>query len=307
MTTSEIIEYYVELLIKQYSDLPSAAPTVRAWVNPPVMPQVTVQTLVFSPNPDSGDFTLGYDGVGTAAIHWNEGTLTVRNALRAISGLEDVEANGSVFNGKTAVTFIGVTPPAIALTVLTNTLLGGATPVEITIAENETLPLAVQNGFNLLGDDTAIGAQLDILGKYAGVTRSGTNLSGNFVTLGDEEFLILIQMAIITNNAGSSLETIQNLLHQFFPGLFQVTDYQNMRLSYLISNTIGGSDLIQLMLVQGLLPKPMGVQLSVTVVPDFTILYAFRTYAYATPNGKPFNRYGAWDFTWRWLSYRDII
>lgn len=127
----------------------------------------------------------------------------------------------------------------------------------------DQLPLAVQNAFNM--DSTAVGVQLDILGKYAGVTRNGTSLSGLAITLDDADFFKLIQMAIITNSEGSDLFTIQSLLHNAFPDQIFVFDHKSMRLSYFIDTNVGSQDLLQLFITEGLLPKPMGVQLSTPI------------------------------------------
>lgn len=150
------------------------------------------------------------------------------------------------------------------------------------------LPLAVQNAYNLTGETgVAVGVQLDVLGKYAGVSRTGFGFSGP-ITLSDSDFLILIQLAIITNSSGSSLSTIQALLAQFFPGEVLVFDYQNMQMNYLISSTLGSQDLIQLFVTEGLLPKPMGVQLAAVIyaadLKFFGMLSAGTVATYAAQN-----------------------
>ena len=145
-----------------------------------------------------------------------------------------------------------------------------------------TLPLTLQNAFNLTGSNIAAGKQLDVLGKYAGVFRSGNGFTGP-ITLNDSDFLQLIQLAIVTNNEGSDLSTIQSLLNRFFPNEIFVFDYRNMRMSYLISSTIGSQNLVQLFVTEGLLPRPMGVQLSVTVyAPIINSFFGFITYDNAT-------------------------
>lgn len=125
----------------------------------------------------------------------------------------------------------------------------------------DQLPVAVQDAFSL---DTAVGVQLDVIGKYVGVTRTGMGFDGPIV-LNDADFRVLIKVAIITNQSGSSLYDIQNILHIFFPGSILVFDYQDMRMSYLIDSDIGSQDLIQLFVTEGLLPKPMGVQLAAPI------------------------------------------
>lgn len=133
----------------------------------------------------------------------------------------------------------------------------------------DRLPFAVQSAFEL---ETAVGAQLDVIGKYAGVSRSGVGLQGQPIVLDDADFTALIKVAIIRNMAGSSLAIIQELLHNYFPNEIFVYDPQNMSLNYLISSTVGTQDLVQMFVVQKLLPKPMGVQLaSVIYLPSLEI------------------------------------
>lgn len=171
----------------------------------------------------------------------------------------------------------------------------------------DQMPAAVMNAFNLLGGSPAVGVQLDVLGKYAGVTRSGVGFTGP-ITLSDADFLSLIQLAVLTNSAGSSLSTIQALLAQFFPNEILVFDYQNMQMSYLISSTIGSQDLVQLVVSEGLLPKPMGVSLaSVIYAPVIDAFFGFRTYALPAHNVSPFNDYASYQMDWPWLSYGDAI
>lgn len=129
----------------------------------------------------------------------------------------------------------------------------------------DQLPTQVQNGFDI---ETAVGKQLDILGKYVGVVRSGTGFKGQPITLGDSDFRSLIKMAIVRNNSSSSLASIQNLLFLFFFREVFVYDHANMQMSYLISSSVGSQDLAQLFVEQNLLPKPMGVQLSATIYLD---------------------------------------
>lgn len=168
----------------------------------------------------------------------------------------------------------------------------------------DQLPLQVQNAYEI---NSAVGVQLDVLGKYAGVTRSGNTPTGP-ITLTDDEFRILIQLAIITNSAGSSLATIQNLLFTYFPNEIAVFDYQNMQMSYYVSSSVGSQDLVKLFISEGLLPAPMGVQIaSVIYVPDFTIFFGFRTYSLPGFHVTPFNTYSSYSTSRPWLTYADAI
>lgn len=164
------------------------------------------------------------------------------------------------------------------------------------------LPVAVQNAYAI---PTAQGVQLDILGKYVGASRIGNTFAGPIV-LSDADFSILIQIAIFTNNAGSSLATIQHLIALYFAGQILVFDFVNMRMGYFLS--IGSKDLVEMIIVQGLLPKPMGVQLSsVIYAPIINRFFGFRTYELPGVNNTPFNTYAVYDMTAPWLVYADAL
>jgi Protein of unknown function (DUF2612) len=153
------------------------------------------------------------------------------------------------------------------------------------------LPVEVQNAFTV-GDTVvngtqypgAVGVQLDVLGKYAGVTRYSTDLTGNPVTLSDQDFTKLIQIAIIQNNSGSSLYDIQKLLHMYFPNEIFVYDGADMQMSYLIASSVGNQTLVEVFITEGLLPKPMGVQLSTVVYIPTIDLFGFQDYSSVAPD-----------------------
>jgi hypothetical protein len=150
----------------------------------------------------------------------------------------------------------------------------------------DQLPLAVQDAFNM--DGTAQGVQLDVLGKYAGVTRNGFGLHGQPISLNDADFFTFIKMAGITNNAQSDLATIQNLLQDFFPGQIFTFDHKDMRMSYLIDSSVGSLELLELFITENLLPKPMGVQLAAPIYTNplkfFGLVSARDVAAYAAQN-----------------------
>lgn len=305
-TVLELVSYYANLLILQYLQKTKAYATIQALVKPVLIPQVSIQELIFSGVAASGTFVLSYDLNPTATINWNDSTLVIQGKLQAVFGLGAVTVAGSIASQTLIVTLTGVTPPADLLVVSADGLLDGSSnPVLISVEEMDvTLPIAIQNAFNLL---TAVGSQLDVLGKYAGVTRSGFGFTG-FITLDDAEFLQLIQMSILRNTAGSSLATIQTLIGTYFPGQILVFDYADMRLSYILSSVFLPLDLVQLFISEGLLPKPMGVQLSsVIYAPDILTLFGFRTYFFPAHNASPFNSYQSYQTDFPWLTYQYAI
>lgn len=169
----------------------------------------------------------------------------------------------------------------------------------------DQVPIAVQNAFAI---DTAQGKQLDILGKYVGVTRFGYGTSGRPITLTDSDFVLFIKLAIITNTFGSSLAEIQNTLTMYFGNSILVSDSQNMSLNYSISSNFGSSDLLQMIVTQNRLPRPMGVGVSVTIItPGSGFFFGFRTYDAPAVNKSPFNSYPFYNSsTSPWLSYSDV-
>lgn len=178
------------------------------------------------------------------------------------------------------------------------TVVAQVTPVFI-----DQLPVAVQDAFNV---ETAVGVQLDVLGDYVGASRNGYTLSGP-VTLDDSDFRELIKLLIIKNNSGSSLATIQSLIAANFPGQIFVSDNQLMGLNYVLLESLGTSDLLEILETGGYLPAPMGVQTSVTIVPDHeNPFFGFRTYSAPDTTVAPFNNYAFYQLTYPWLSYKGV-
>jgi hypothetical protein len=165
------------------------------------------------------------------------------------------------------------------------------------------LPVAVQNAFDI---DTAVGVQLDVIGKYVGAGRNAYTLTGP-ITLTDTDFRTLIKMVIIKNNSGSSLATIQSLLAANFPGQIFVSDNQTMGLNYVLVDSLGTSDLLEVIVLGGYLPRPMGVSVSATIVPAHdNPFFGFRTYTSPDPTVSPFNTYAFYQLTYPWLSYGGV-
>lgn len=299
MTTQDLLDYYSKLLIMQYQSKPKAYATIGALVNPVVMPQTSIQTVVFSSAPTSGTFVLTYGVLNSAAINWNDSTATIQGNLQAITGLGSVTVAGTIAELTLTITFTGVIPVATLLVASSNSL-----GVAITITETDvTLPIAVQNSFNL---NTAVGVQLDVIAKYQGVTRYGNSFSGP-ITLSDDDLRTLIKFMIIKNTSNSSLDSIQSLVHNMFGNYVLVFDYTGMRMGYFLSSTIISTNLMQMLLKSNILPKPAGVQLGVTVyTPIVNQFFCMSTYI-ASGLGNPFNSYSSYITTWPWLSYANGI
>jgi len=301
-STRELNEYYAKLLILQYVGKPKAFNTILAITAPLLMPQTSTQLITFSPNPSSGTFVLNYDGVDSAAINWNDNAEDITAILQAIPDLSQVIVGGSITDGLT-VLFLGVINIAKLLTVSSNNLNPST---KITITETDLiLPLAVQNAFDL---ETAIGVQLDILGKYTGVKRTVVTKTRT-IFLDDDEFRVLIKFAISRNNAGTSLANAENIFNQFFPGDFIITDYKTMYVSFIFGSSIGSKDVFIAIIEEGLLPVPMAVGYNTIIPPVVDQFFGFSTYENGgIPSGnKPFNRYEDFDSNWIFLQYGDFI
>lgn len=164
--------------------------------------------------------------------------------------------------------------------------------------------LAVQDAYNV---DTAEGVQLDVLGKYAGLSRSALTFTGP-IQLTDADYRFLIKMKIVQNNSGSSLYDIQSLLFTFFQNHILAFDYKNMHMSYFIDALYVSMTIAEVLIRQDLLPRPMAVGIdSVVYVPDFAHAYGFATYANPTPTTTGMNSYTDPIFKEPWLSYADAL
>lgn len=172
----------------------------------------------------------------------------------------------------------------------------------------DQVPQQVEDAFNLPG---AVGVQLDTVGKYAGVTRSGLGPAAVPIILDDADFTRLIQAAIVRNTSTASLARIQALLHQYFPNEIFVFDHLTMRLSYYVNSTSVDLDLATLFVTKGLLPRPLGVGISSVIYAPLVILTTFfglRTYEAPAPAGvSPLNNYTSYHTDYPFLTYSDRL
>ena len=332
-TTIGLVAYYANLLIRQYITQPRAYATIAATTAKRIQPMMTVETISFNPIPTSGTWDLEYEG-NVTTFNWNSTALDVQTWLRLLPpgiiyggqanstgyhqiinggnaagwGTGAITVTGSIASGLLTVSFVGIDPPAGLLSIPTSALLAGtASTIPVVTEIDVTLPIAVQNAFNMIGPDTAVGKQLDIIGKYCGVTRTAQGFTQQ-ITLDDTDFKTVIQMAQIQNSSGSSLATIQAFLHQFFPNQVLAFDNQNMTMNYFVSSVVGSQELIQVIISEKLLPKPMAVQIaSIIYAPVIDKFFGMRLYQLPAVNNTPFNTYQSYDLNAPWLDYRDAI
>lgn len=170
----------------------------------------------------------------------------------------------------------------------------------------DQLPIAVRDAFNI---DDAEGTQLDVIGKYVGVSRDQRDFSG-LVTLDDDNYRLLIKIKIIQNYSGSSLSDIQDLIALFFDGQMRVFDHKNMHMDYFLDSNVGTNQLAEIFVRGGFLPKPMGVQLAALVyypAAPTVPFFGFGSYELAAYGVSGFNNYSSYDMAAPWLSYGDAI
>lgn len=192
--------------------------------------------------------------------------------------------------------------------------------------------LDIQDAYNV---DTAVGKQLDVIGKYVGVDRVYSNVTltdmFSFITydivtappsspprfgfslyttfnnyqyngtliyddiiakdnaLTDENYRVLIKLAIIINASNFSSKQIDDALFEFFGTTIRAEDAGDMHMIFYITSTL--TPLIQAIVAKGLLPTPMGVgALIVSNIED--TMFSFTDYSgYESPYGYGFSDY----------------
>lgn len=168
----------------------------------------------------------------------------------------------------------------------------------------DQLPNSVNDAFNI---DSAVGAQLDIIGKYVGQTRFNYTFT-ELVSLSDSDFRLLIKLAIVQNNSGSSLYEIKKLLNDFFQDTVLVFDSKNMVLGYFLDSDANNQTIAEIFIKQNLLPKPSGVGLSCVIyLPNINNFFGFRTYNQAGYNNSGLNTYSNYHTDRHWLQFSDVL
>jgi len=154
------------------------------------------------------------------------------------------------------------------------------------LIDNEIIG-AIQDGFNI---DTAVGNQLDILGKIVGTSRYITNtiidttkfyipltasatgiptdngkitlinraVGGTAIKLSDDEFRFLLKLKIIRNYSDNSFKSMDDSIQQFFESAL-IASYGIMNIVYFAESSI--FDIVIKGASKDLLPRPMGVNI----------------------------------------------
>lgn len=198
--------------------------------------------------------------------------------------------------------------------------------------------LDIQNGYNI---DTAVGVQLDIIGKYVGVDRfftvsdpidyfaltdytevdpdsenkhgftdyadfddfqfNGTLNYNSLITienrLNDDDFRTIIKLKIVQNNSNHSHKSIDDSMFEFFAESVRPDSIGDMEMTYFLTSNV--TSVIQAALIKNILPRPMGVGLKLinNVEGKF---FGFTSYKevqdnYTNPNITGFADYADYD------------
>lgn len=180
--------------------------------------------------------------------------------------------------------------------------------------------IAVRDGMDV---ETAIGAKLDILGKIIGVDRIVTGASFTrayfgyadytaiapfaffgwadysdtttdeqyrlyvednraLYTLNDAELRMMLKMQIIKNSSNGSMKSIDDLLMEFFPNQVIFNERYPMGESFIFQESL--RRLATIAQAEDLLPRPSGVNLTVSFTSDIKHIFGFKSYGYAAPS-----------------------
>lgn len=197
----------------------------------------------------------------------------------------------------------------------------------------DLLPIAMRDAFDI---ETAVGAQLDILGEYIGFDRTidievvrdyftfdspsahptlpvgfidyNTTITQNYYTysyyeggttasdLSDEEYRFLLKLKILTNKSDASLADIQAIIYAIFGTDLILIDNKDMTFAYYVKEPM--RYLATIAYRAGLLPKPMGVGIiGLFPVTSLDDIYIFGDAEYTAPAALSFfNNAGMIDY-----------
>ena len=166
---------------------------------------------------------------------------------------------------------------------------------------NVDLPSLIINGYDL---ETASGKQLDIIGQYIGLKRTVRALIGNSNTnvLSDEQYRVLLRLKLIKNTNFSSTSQLRAALYAWFPMSIRLYDNRDMTYDYQLSSF--WSELLNVLVVEELLPVPMALGYTATIVPNLLELYGYSDYGGLNNNPNGYSSYQT-GFKGRYLSYGD--
>lgn len=265
---TDLIAYYVNLLIIQYNNQPKAQATISLFAQ-----EMLASGIIFDVQ-DAYNLVPGKDTI----INWDEGGTWDDPALSWDNGDNGI-AIGTQLDviGK----YVGV--------------------------DRFYSAIVLENYFSLVEYDEVTPTSpprfgFETYATFGQYNYNGTLTYANVVTINnaltDADFLVMIRLKIIQNNSNYSHQQIDDAIFQFFGTTIRPESNGNMQMVYFISIAI--SALVQAILFKKLLPKPMGVGLTIVQgvqglmfglasygVPFSAFAYGFSTYAnYASLNGQ---------------------
>lgn len=166
--------------------------------------------------------------------------------------------------------------------------------------------LSIQDAFSI---DAAVGVQLDVVGKYAGITRQQRTFTGP-ITLTDDQFRVLIKIQILLNFSDGSYANIQQILFISFAGSIRLFDHKQMYMSVFFDSSLGSMQLAEVFVRGGFIPRPMGVRLSALIYsPDINTkpFFGMRTATTEALGAVGFNTVTDYHQDWPWLSASQAI
>lgn len=171
------------------------------------------------------------------------------------------------------------------------------------VTQEVDLPSLVINGYDL---ETASGKQLDIIGKYVGLKRVVRSLIGDSNTnvLNDDQYRVLLRLKLIKNTNFSSTSQLRAALYAWFPTSIRLYDNRDMTYEYQLSSF--WSDLLNVIVDEELLPVPMALGYTASIVPNLLELYGFSDYGGINNNPNGYSSYDT-GFKGRFLSYGDVF
>ena len=135
----------------------------------------------------------------------------------------------------------------------------------------DELIINVINGFDI---ETAIGAQLDILGEYIGVDRYYL-VDNQAEMLSDDDYRLILKLKAISNTSDLSHKALEDSLYDFFGNTVRMDSDGNMEMTYFVP--LNKTPLIQAAIQKEVLPRPMGVRCSYIIEYDKKF-FGFCTY-----------------------------
>ena len=109
--------------------------------------------------------------------------------------------------------------------------------------------------------------------------------------LNDTEYLLILRLKIIKNNAIPSPQLIDQLNEQLFNGQVIFTDRQNMTIGFIFNTA--SKRIAQIAESEDLFPRPSGVALALSFTNDITNIFSFQQYGGIKPDfAVGFKQYG---------------